>query len=80
MDNLPLSRFQRMCRAKSSGPGGYRLHARRLGERLVFESNLVRGTFRLFNQLAMFFCLIMALRYGTARPSIQRGIYVNLSK
>lgn len=75
-----LIRLQRWMRAKSSGPSGTRLHAQHLGDRLVFEQGLVRGVFRLMNQLLMFFAIIYALELGAQKsgPSVQRGIYDNL--
>ena len=59
--------------------GGIRLHCKNLVERLLFESRLARGLFRLMNQLAIFALLLQAIQY-TGDPSVQRGIFNNISK
>ena len=59
--------------------GGVRLHCKNLVERLLFESRLARGLFRLMNQLAIFALLLQAIQY-TGDPSVQRGIFNNISK
>jgi hypothetical protein len=71
-----IIKLQRIVRAKLLYAGS-RLHAKHLGERLLFERRLVRGTFRLVNQLCLFVGIIHGLSYG-APPSVQRGIYSNL--
>lgn len=58
---------------------GIRLHCKNLVERLLFEARLSRGLFRLLNQLAVFALLLQAIQY-TGDPSVQRGIFNNLSK
>ena len=73
-----IVKLQRLVRAKSRGPAGVRLHAKNLGDRLIFERGLVRGTFRLVNQLSMFVFILYGLWFGSQPPSVQRGIYNNL--
>ena len=75
-----LIKFQRLVRKMSNGPSGMRLHAKLLGDRLLFEQKLVRGMFRLMNQLLMFCAIVYALELGAKNsgPPVQRGIYNNL--
>ena len=54
-----------------------RLHARNLADRLLFESSLVRGVFRLANQSLIFSLLLIALSLS-GDPSAKRGIFNNL--
>ena len=68
-----------MVRRKLGGPASARLHARNLADRLLFEGALLRGGFRLANQLCIFLLMLLALSY-TADPSPQRAVYNNLSK
>jgi hypothetical protein len=72
--------MQRMVRSKlTSGGGAVRLHCKILSERLIFESELCYGLFRLGNQIGIFGLLLLALAYSSD-PSAQRGIYNNLSE
>ena len=72
-------RLQAAVREKLSPEFGIRLHRKNLSERLQLESSLVRGFFRLVNQIAIFGMLLIALVF-TGDPSAKRGIYNNLSK
>ena len=55
-----------------------RLHCRNLSERLLLESHVVHGTFRLLNQLMIFSFLLAAISFGSD-PSIKRGVYNELA-
>ena len=55
-----------------------RLHCRNLSERLLLENHIVRGTFRLLNQLMIFSLLLVAISFGSD-PSIKRGVYNELA-
>ena len=76
----PLVRFQRVVRSRlASSPLGIRLHARHLAERLQFDHALVRGVFRMLNQLAIFALLLTAVGLSGDSTS-ERGVYNNLEE
>ena len=79
VEKSPLLALQRLVREKLTGPGSVRLNARNLADRLLFEADLMRGLFKLCTQLAIFVLLLIALKY-TGDPSVQRGVYNNLSE
>ena len=73
VDNTPLARLQRVVRNKCNP----RLHAAHLSDRLMFESAIVRGTFRLVNQTLIFALMLIALKIS-GDPAVKRGIYNDL--
>jgi hypothetical protein len=54
-----------------------RLHRKNLADRLLFESSLVRGFFRLVNQALIFWLMVLAALQGSD-VGVRRGIYNNL--
>ena len=73
VDTTPLARLQRVVRNKCNP----RLHAAHLSDRLMFESAIVRGTFRLVNQTLIFALMLIALKIS-GDPAVKRGIYNDL--
>jgi hypothetical protein len=57
---------------------GTRLHCNNLAERLLLESRIVRGSFRLGNEMIMFILLLLALGFQ-GDPSVRRGVYTDMS-
>jgi len=72
-----LSVQRRMLSNMKNRASGARLHASNLADRLLFESSLVRGVFRLVNQALVFSLMLIALSLA-GDPSAKRGIYNNL--
>jgi hypothetical protein len=54
-----------------------RLHCKNLADRLIFESDLMIGTARLFKQILVFGLLIGALNISS-NEQVKRGIYIDL--
>ena len=73
VDNSPWAKLQRIIRDKSNA----RLHCSRLADRLMLESSIVRGTFRLINQTLIFTLMLIALKLS-GDPAVKRGIYTDL--
>lgn len=67
-------KLQRRFRARKIAQ---RLHCANLAERLLFESHVVRGTFRLLNQVAIFM-LMVAAAFATCNPTERLGLFDNL--
>jgi hypothetical protein len=79
VERTPLLLAQRMIRSKlKHQASGARLHAKNLADRLLFESSLVRGVFRLINQSLIFALLLIALSLS-GDPATKRGIYNSLN-
>ena len=73
----PEIRVQRAYRQHLYHRNGGRLHRRNLADRLLFESSMLRGTFRLVNQALIFGLMVMAALLGSD-VSVKRGIFNNL--
>ena len=69
----PEVRVQRLYRSRLYRE---RLHRRNLADRLLFESAMVRGTFRLINQALIFWLMVAAALMG-GNVEVRRGIYTN---
>lgn len=67
--------LQRMFRAKYMYPA--RMHRKHLVDRLLFETSIVRGTFRLVNQALIFWLMVVAAMMGSD-VAVKRGIYTDL--
>jgi hypothetical protein len=54
-----------------------RLHRYNLSDRLLFESSMMRGVFRLVNQ-SLIFCLMVVAALLGSNPAVKRGVYQDL--
>ena len=73
----PEIKVQRAYRKRLYDRSGTRLHRRNLADRLLFESSMLRGTFRLVNQALIFGLMVMAALLGSD-VGVKRGIFNNL--
>ena len=69
--------MQRAYRQRLYDKNGGRLHRKNLADRLLFESSMLRGTFRLVNQALIFGLMVMAALLGSD-VTVKRGIFNNL--
>jgi hypothetical protein len=77
IDNTPMGKLRRHVRRsidkKRGGEMSVRLHCKNLSDRLMFESSITRGVFRLVNQSLVFSLMLIALKLS-GEPAVKRGI------